>query len=563
MIEQVQVGGAVKGIGATAGKKGGHTGKNGLFATLVALFAGQHNQNPQIKKQSGKTHRTADTVLQAAKTSVSAQHRKTRTITIDIEGAKKTTGQNNKKSALTVSDEKRPAHARRLKDQNAAVGLATPAILIQSSKTDVHTTEVRQKKLSGMLQQKHTGAEITSRKHAQVAELSMPIQGHVRQASLHKQETGAKETGLKDQKVVQKLSDSPELLVNNNLADRKPAVWEGKNHIKQSADIIPHALNDSEIVSTVKPETAAGKTVPSAPTASGLAAELSPGINAENISKEMMLKANAIPNTLNAELLETGDARKHEGNKVTATNLSSIQTTANEKTVFVSASQSAAAHTRTINGRTESPVHHNQVQHADALSRTLAHGLSPDREYSNLANQQTNQQGSQTGADNRFAGLVQVDSSTPRSNPQNITPPRSFQHLRVADAMNEIAHSAKSGLTRLDIQLEPAHLGKIHISLQTDAAKQLMVHIAAEQTVSQQVIQQNMPQLRHALEQQGLSLGQFSMSSGSQDSAGTGQQFNGRHEWSAMGGSSGTPPAPVQTDTQTTSSGHGRLSIHV
>jgi carbon monoxide dehydrogenase subunit G len=290
MIEQVQVGGAVKGIGAIAGKKGGHSGKNGLFATLVALFAGQHNQNPQIKNQSGKTHRTADTVLQAAKTSVSAQHRKTRTITIDIEGAKKISGKNNKKSALTVSDEKRPTHARRLKDQNAAVGLAAPVTSIQTSKTDAHTMEVRQKKLSGMLQQKHTGAEITSRNHVQVAELSMPIQGHVRQASLHKQEAGAKETGLKEQKVVQKLSDSPELLVNNNLADRKPAVWEGKNHIKQSADIIPHALNNYETASTVKPETAAGKTVPSAPTASGLAAEISPEINAENISKEINSK---------------------------------------------------------------------------------------------------------------------------------------------------------------------------------------------------------------------------------------------------------------------------------
>jgi len=577
MIEQVQVGGAVKGIGAIAGKKGGHTGKNGLFATLVALFAGQHNQNPKIKNQSGKTHRTADTVLQAAKTSVSAQHRKTQTITIDIEGAKKITGKNNKKSVVTVSDKKRPTHARHLKDQNSAVGLVVPAIFIQTSKTDIHTVEVRHKKLSGILQPKHTGVETTSRKHAQVAELSMMAQGHVRQASLHEQKAGAKEAGLKGpkeaglkeqiglQKVVHKSPGSPEFLVNNSLADQKPLIREGKNHIKQGAYPVPHVLSNPETTSIIKPETTAGKTALSASTASGLAADLPSELKAGNVSTETVRETNAIPNTLNAALHETGATRKHKGNKVTATNPSAIQTTVNEGAVFVSASQNVAAHARNIDGRPESSVRHNQVQHVDTLSRPLAHGLTPgDGQYGNPADQQTNQQGNQAGADSRFSGLVQADSSISRSNSQNTTPHRAFQHLRVVDAMNEIAHSAKSGLTRLDIQLEPAHLGKIHISLQTDAAKQLMVHIAAEQTVSQQAIQQNMPQLRHALEQQGLSLGQFSMSTGSQDSSGTGQQFNGRHEWSTMDGvSSGASSALVQTDTQTTSSGHGRLSIHV
>jgi len=576
MIEQVQVGGAVKGIGAIAGKKGGHTGKNGLFATLVALFAGQHNQNPKIKNQSGKTHRTADTVLQAAKTSVSAQHRKTQTITIDIEGAKKITGKNNKKSVVTVSDKKRPTHARHLKDQNSAVGLVVPAIFIQTSKTDIHTVEVRHKKLSGILQPKHTGVETTSRKHAQVAELSMMAQGHVRQASLHEQKAGAKEAGLKGpkeaglkeqiglQKVVHKSPGSPEFLVNNSLADQKPLIREGKNHIKQGAYPVPHVLSNPETTSIIKPETTVGKTTLSASTASGLAADLPSEIKAGNVSKETVRETNAMPNALNAELHETGSVRKHEGNRTVAINPSAIQTTVNEGATFVSASQNTAAHARNIDGRSESPMHQNQVQHANAPSRALPHGLAPgDGQHGNPADQQTSQQGKHAEADSHFTGLVQTDSLISRSEPQNTTPHRSFQHLRVMDAMNEIAQSAKSGHTRLDIQLEPAHLGKIHISLQTDAAKQLMVHIAAEQTVSQQVIQQNMPQLRHALEQQGLSLGQFSMSAGSQNSAGTGQQFNGRHEWNAMSGSSGASPAPVQTDTQTTSSGHGRLSIHV
>jgi len=568
MIEQIQVGGAVEGISAIAGKKGGHTGKNGLFATLMALFTGQHGQNHQIKNNTGKAHHIAGAGPQTTGIPASTHHRKNSTITIDIEGVKKITVQ-NKESALAVSDGKRSTRARHLKDQDTAVGLTAPATLIQTSKVDTHTMEVRQKKLSGILQQKYLGTETIFRKHARAAELSMTTQDHARQSSLHKQEVGAKEAGLKEQIVVQKggrkLPDSPAHLANNGLADRSPLIREGKSHIKKSAHPVPHVLNNPETASIIKPETTAGKTVSSS-TASGLTASLPSKLRTGNISKETVRETNTIPNTLNPELHETGSTQRYEGNRAAAINPSAIQTAVHEGNAFVSVSQNVAgAHARNIDGRLESPVHHNKVQHADAPSRALAHGLTPgDGQHGNPADPQTNQQGNHAGADSRFAGLVQTDLSTSRSNPQNTTFYRSFQHLRVMDAMNEIAHSAKSGHTRLDIQLEPAHLGKIHISLQTDAAKQLMVHIAAEQTVSQQVIQQNMPQLRHALEQQGLSLGQFSMSTGSQDSSGAGQQFNGRHEWGAMDGlSSGASPIPVQTDAQTTSSGHGRLSIHV
>jgi len=562
MSEQIQVSGAVKGISAIAGK-GGHTGKNGLFATLIALFGSQHGQNHQIKNKTGKAHRLVGAGLQTIEKSVLA-HRGKKGATISD---KKITAQNNKKSALTASDGERSTHVRRLKDQNAAVGIAVPITFIQTSKTAVQTVDVQQNKPSGILQQKPANAGATSRKHAQATELSMSIQGHVGQGSPGEQETGAKEAGLKEQKMAQKLSDSPELWVNNNPADQKSVAGEERNHIKQSAYLIPHALNNPEISSTIKPEVTAGKAMLSAPTTSGPAADLSLEINAENIPKATMRETNAIPAALSSESHEAGSTRKHKGNKTATTNLSATQTTLNEGKSFASPSQNTAAHAHNIDGHLESPVRHNQnqAQHAGASSRTLAHGLTPgDAQHGNPADQQTNQQGNQAGADNRFAGLVQTDSSISRNNPQSTTPHRSFQHLRVMDAMNEIAYSAKNGHTRLDIQLEPAHLGKIHISLQTDAAKQLMVHIAAEQTVSQQVIQQNMPQLRHALEQQGLSLGQFSMSTGSQDSSGAGQQFNGKHEWGAMGGlSSDASPAPVQADTQTTLSGHGRLSIHV
>lgn len=97
---------------------------------------------------------------------------------------------------------------------------------------------------------------------------------------------------------------------------------------------------------------------------------------------------------------------------------------------------------------------------------------------------------------------------------------RMTQPMRPMEAMQSIALSAAGGTTKLELQLEPAHLGKVHISLQTDAAKHLQMHLTVESAATRQVIEQHMPQLRAALEQQGLNLDNFSLHTGSQ----------GRHE---------------------------------
>ena len=93
---------------------------------------------------------------------------------------------------------------------------------------------------------------------------------------------------------------------------------------------------------------------------------------------------------------------------------------------------------------------------------------------------------------------------------------KTAQVYRPAEVMLEIARSAKDGAMKLELQLEPAHLGKVQITLQSDAAKQLQVHIAVDQAVSRQMLEQHLPQLRMALAQQGLDLGHFSMGMSSQ-----------------------------------------------
>lgn len=98
-------------------------------------------------------------------------------------------------------------------------------------------------------------------------------------------------------------------------------------------------------------------------------------------------------------------------------------------------------------------------------------------------------------------------------------------------AMSEVARAAKDGIRKLELQLEPASLGKIQVSLQMDAAKQLQVHILVDQSQSKQMLDQQLPQLRQALADQGLNLSGFSMDMNSQqgreqasDSSHQGQQ---------------------------------------
>lgn len=169
----------------------------------------------------------------------------------------------------------------------------------------------------------------------------------------------------------------------------------------------------------------------------------------------------------------------------------------------------------------------------------------------------------QDSTDSRLTGTVQTDARPqPAFDLQQQAAARMAQPMRPLEAMQSIAHSAANGSTKLELQLEPAHLGKIHISLQTDAAKQLQMHLTVEHGMTRQVIEQHMPQLRAALEQQGLNLDNFSLHTGSQGQQQqqafehTASRHPGNDEFPSAGEAQGSAPgAPTRASS--------RLSIHI
>ena len=131
-------------------------------------------------------------------------------------------------------------------------------------------------------------------------------------------------------------------------------------------------------------------------------------------------------------------------------------------------------------------------------------------------------------------------------------------------AMAEIGQAAANGHTRLELKLEPAHLGKVHVRIDSDSRKNIQVHLVVEQPNSRQIIEQQLPNLRHALEQQGLNLGNFSMSSqqqgNGQGSGQAGQQAPTVSTPSFTGTQASTPQV---LNAQSEQLGAGRLSIRI
>jgi len=130
-------------------------------------------------------------------------------------------------------------------------------------------------------------------------------------------------------------------------------------------------------------------------------------------------------------------------------------------------------------------------------------------------------------------------------------------------AMQEIGLQAMQGKTQLELRLEPAHLGKMRVFLKSDSQKKIQIHMVVDQNVSRQLIEQHMPMLRHSLEQQGLNLGNFSMS---------GQQHQGADKREQQAASDALPTQaehsintpniqPIAARIPSYTDGH--LSIHI
>ena len=137
-----------------------------------------------------------------------------------------------------------------------------------------------------------------------------------------------------------------------------------------------------------------------------------------------------------------------------------------------------------------------------------------------------NQEGRSMSA---LSGDAKSNSSTAASNAnfQSYLTGKSAPSMSVFESMNHIAQSAGKGQNKLEIQLEPLNLGKIQIILQTDAAKQLHVHMVVDQGTTRAALELQLPVLKAALSQQGFDLSGFSMDSNGQQQA-FNEEGNGR-----------------------------------
>ncbi|TLS68950.1 hypothetical protein FEF65_00130 [Mariprofundus erugo] len=220
---------------------------------------------------------------------------------------------------------------------------------------------------------------------------------------------------------------------------------------------------------------------------------------------------------------------------------------------------------------------HNHTAQQHNASTTTQSGNAPVQQAAVLetamqsdssGNQQSGEKGGQDGrniqilaTDNRPATS---GTSANAANFQHYMNHKSVPTMTMYESIQHIAHAAKNGQTRLEIQLDPAHLGKIHISLQTDASKQLQVHLIVDQSATRAAIDQQLPALKQALAQQGLDLSGFSMGShGEQASSGFGNnQSSPGFRQNASNAGIDLPSSTPSNRPVASHSGSG-LSIHV
>jgi len=174
----------------------------------------------------------------------------------------------------------------------------------------------------------------------------------------------------------------------------------------------------------------------------------------------------------------------------------------------------------------------SQAQQSSVTTAIAAASLAESSLTDSGSNSGSSDQGNQNT--NNLSGLLaDAKSSSSTSSTQAnfhsyLTSKTTTPPMSIYDSMNHIAHAAKNGQTRLEIQLDPAHLGKIQISLQSDAAtKQLQVHMIVDQGSTRAALEQQLPQLKTALTQQGFDLSGFSMGSQGQQQQSTGNHHHG------------------------------------
>ena len=175
----------------------------------------------------------------------------------------------------------------------------------------------------------------------------------------------------------------------------------------------------------------------------------------------------------------------------------------------IKTSQAAIA---AIQQRTSSQTQQNQAGSTNAVAAANSPSAIRMAATDNSASSQQDLNSNQRDADMSLLDAAKADNKSAKGlDFQAQLAYKSQRTFTPADTMLEIVKSAKTGNTTLELQLEPANLGKVQVSIQIDQAKHIQVVFTVDQAASKQALEQQMPQLRLAMAQQGLDLSGFSM----------------------------------------------------
>ncbi|MDX8391276.1 MAG: flagellar hook-length control protein FliK [Mariprofundaceae bacterium] len=541
MLEQLQTGASTE-AALSAAQKDTKAGKEGLFANLFAALT--HKKGSALKGQIAKIGTAVDAekgdALKSALTSTPGkadglQHAKLPQLTIgEAENNKKTARQKEAQTHLT-----KPAKQQKAEKENNlnAILLPLAAVPVVAEKTPSIKTDKITAQLTAQTAGKTTGKNNT----------------HENMVVLSKQQPNAEA-----------------------VAETKPLISAGNGKVDVATGHA-HPATDAEKsgLSNIVRATANSETSPGIKQNSNRPAAHRPnGDTSSNTASTISSEKgdNRVINELLRREMEQQDKLQsirlqHDQNARTDKNQKDTQASMGQRSVGSHAGvgrsehgQRGAASSSTANSSTGQTAQISLLNQPAGQSADMQNGneqFSSSRGNHAMSDLNTRQD----AADSRFSGLLQTEARPPNGFDANQLAARPTHPVKALEAMQQIAQSARDGITRLELQLEPAHLGKVHISLQTDAAKQLQMHLTVEHGMTRQVIEQHMPQLRTALEQQGLSLDQFSLQTGSQQQHAQDQsssaQMNSQHQQSDAAAEQSNMPIDIQA------AAHGRLSIHV
>jgi len=553
MLEQLQTGASSEAISASI-KKGDKTGKKGVFANLFSALT--LNKGKAAKGHVIATVGTEKNV--SLKSALELIHGKTAKQS-NTSNAKTT--HNKKTNALQTQQSPLATTSAKKKNDKEAVpaGIALPT---------VNTADILKKKNTANETQAHQtasdkkGTRDANKRAAHAENLLMLADKNEKNSHTAKQ-TGAQTATTEAETASTPINDKQHKNVGTSRTNESIRTDSPAGTVAQDFDKAINALIRSGSEQQTKlhqdnsgnDRMASDKLGKDNPNTGNLSAD---NFSDGNLNNEK-LKNNKLQN---AQIGETNKHRQDAQTSITQQALlaARLQTNnvkpehAQRSSISPSAANGSTSHATLVN-----LLNQNAGQFADSQqgNTQFGHGQNNNSAADLTARQDV--------ADSRFSGVLQSDSRSPSGPDGNLQRFATTAYpLKALEAMRHIAQSAKNGATRLELQLEPAHLGKIHVSLQTDAAKQLQMHLTVEQAVTRQVIEQHLPQLRAALEQQGLSLDQFSLQTGSQQQhAAQDQGFSGRTDQQAQQNDAASASAQAETPANIQAAAHGRLSIHI